>query len=147
MAAANPEVNIDQAVAFGSPRIRSQQTAGYEMAGTLDEITGNESYEELKTKLKTGLEYGSKLGTDVRLDFPEKSGSPYAKEIKQAFADGYLLKYLVNDSDRRAVELGDDVSYTYSREAAGLAKILEKYLKIAPQWEQLSKGERAGQTG
>ncbi len=147
MASANPDVSMDQAVAFGSPRVRSQQTAGYEMGGSLEEITGNENYEELKTKLNSGLKYGSKLGTDVRLDFPEQPGSAYVKEVRQSFADGHPLTYLVNDSDRRAAELGDNVSYTYGREAAGIAQILEKYLKVAPQWEQLYKNERTEQTG
>lgn len=144
---ANPDVDIHQAVAYGSPRVRSQQTASYEMAGAFEEITGDESYEDLKSKLNQGLKYGSKLGADVRLDFPEKPGSQYVTEIKQSFADGHLLDYLVNSSDRRAAELGDDFSYTYTREAAGIAKILEKYLKIASQWEKLSKNERENQHG
>ncbi len=145
MAAANPDANIEQAVAFGSPRVRSQQTAGYEMAGTYEEITGDENYEALKAKLNAGLKYGTKLGQDVRLDYPEQQGSAYLKEVKQAIGDGQLFKYLVDNSDRRAAELGDEVTYTYSRQAAGVAQILEKYLKIAPQWQQLSKYQRPGQ--
>src|SRR3989338_3137579 len=42
--------DISQSVAFGSPRKRTQQTAGFVMGGSLDEITGNESLDELKKR-------------------------------------------------------------------------------------------------
>ncbi|KKQ55628.1 MAG: hypothetical protein US74_C0026G0003 [Parcubacteria group bacterium GW2011_GWA2_38_13] len=35
--------DISQSVVFGSPNKRTQETAGFVMAGQLDEITGNES--------------------------------------------------------------------------------------------------------
>jgi len=44
--------DISQSLAFGSSRKRAQQTAGLVMAGKLDEITGNESLDELKQKIK-----------------------------------------------------------------------------------------------
>lgn len=47
--------NINQAVAFGSPRLRAQETAGFVMAGRQKDIIGEESLNELKKKVDKNL--------------------------------------------------------------------------------------------
>ena len=42
--------DIGQSMAFGSPRKRTQETAGLVMSGKLEEITGTETLEQLKEK-------------------------------------------------------------------------------------------------
>ena len=49
------EININQAIAFASPRVRAQETAGFVLAGSQDVITGDESLVELKEKLGSFL--------------------------------------------------------------------------------------------
>jgi bisphosphoglycerate-dependent phosphoglycerate mutase len=130
--------NIDQAVAFGSPRKRAQETAGHVMAGSTEAIDGSESYEELKEKLDSDLAHGTKLGVDERLDFICDEESEYGKALFQAFKEGRYLKWAVEESDKLAEQLDATEQYSYSQASKGFAELVLKYLQIAPRWEQLS---------
>ena len=132
--------DISQAVAFASPRERTQETAGFQMAGALDTITGDESLEELKEKIdgsRNGADYGTKMMVDPRLNFNLDNPNEYVKKAEEAFAQGRLLKFLVEESDALAEELGDTEHSTYTRQAAAVAEIIAKYLLIAPRFEAL----------
>src|SRR3989338_3348594 len=54
------DTDISQSIAFGSPRKRTQQTAGLVMGGSMEEIIGDETIDELKEKLDRELKIGSK---------------------------------------------------------------------------------------
>jgi hypothetical protein len=142
--------DISQSVAFGSPRARAQETAGIVMAGkikakkeTADEpadlLTGDESLVELKSKLNDGVLYGSKLMADKRLDFNLEGDNPYVKKATEAFNGGYFMKFLVEESDALAKELGDKESSTYTSLAKSTASLIKKYIGIAPRWDELVK--------
>ncbi len=136
------ETDLSQAMAFGSPRKRTQETAGLVMAGAQDGIEGTESLEDLKTKINSGREFGSKLMGDSRLDFIIPESGPYFDELMTAYKSGKLLKYYVEESDRKLVELGVDKKLdTYSSLASKIAELIAKYLKILPRWEELVKDE------
>lgn len=131
------ETNLAQAVAFGSPRLRAQETAGFVMAGASEEITGEESFDELKAKVDKGLGYGSKIGIDPRLNFELGADNDYARAAVEAFKKGELMRFLVDQSDQLAAQVGDEVSSTYLRMAAQIASIIKKYVGIAPRWDEL----------
>lgn len=134
--------DISQSVAFGSPRKRTQQTAGFVMGGSLDEITGNESLEELKEKLNKELRIGSKVGVDKRLDFNGDFSTEFGKKAMEAFKKGEYLKFLTEQSDEIAGSLQDGNGETYSRMAGRIAEIVKKYLSIASRWDKLVQDER-----
>lgn len=134
--------NIRQAVAFGSPRKRAQETAALHMAGAQDNITGLEDLDELKYKLTPvpaveGVTVGSKLMVDQRLNFILEGDSEYSKAANKAFTEGRLMKFLVEESDVLATETGDVVNSTYTKMAASIASVVEKYLMIAPRFDKL----------
>lgn len=132
------KTNLKQAVAFGSSRDRTQQTAGFVMAGKESEITGEESLKELKNKLDKDLKLGSKIGSDERLDHFEKPGSKYTEELLRRIVDGEPpLKLIVEESDEMAKEFGDMESLTYSKAASNVASIIGKYLKVSETWDRL----------
>lgn len=137
----SPSKNIRQSVAYGSPRKRAQETAGFVMAGQEDEITGEETLEELKEKLDKDIAVGSKIGIDSRLDFNDDDTTEYGKKFSQAFDDKKLLDFLVNQSDALADQLGDKEASTYSRGASNIASIVKKYITIAPRWDKLANDE------
>ncbi len=138
-------VNLDQAVAFGSPRDRAQEAAGFMMAGHRDDITEDDTLESLKEKLDAELKYGSKIGVDHRLDFHEsRTGSPVARMLYAAMDRGEYAKAIIEDSDKMAEEIGDASGANYSFKAAGIASVIEKYMKVAPRWDQLV-AEKSGQ--
>lgn len=131
------DTNIQQSVAFGSPRKRTQETAMFVMSGQENEISGNKNFDELKDTLNKDLKVGSKIGVDENLDFKEDQNSEYYKELISSISKGEYLKYLVEQSDKRAEELGDDHSATYTRQAQQVARIIKKYGTILPRWTEL----------
>ncbi|MFA7662662.1 MAG: histidine phosphatase family protein [Patescibacteria group bacterium] len=135
--------NIEQSVAFGSPRKRTQETAGLVMAGNQLGINGDETLEELKEKLDQNIKIGSKIGTDEGLNFDLANAQPdFLKTVVQEFKSGNFLKFLIENSDALAEETGDKTSLTYLRGASGIAKIVDKYLKIAPRWDILANDDK-----
>lgn len=128
--------SISQAVAFGSGRDRTQETALYHMAGKLPEITGLESLEELKSKVGA-----SKLVIDSRLAFTLEGGNEYSTEATKALRENRLMKFMVEESDALAAQVGDVESSTYSRQAAQIATLVEKYIQIAPRFDKLAHDE------
>lgn len=136
------DTDMSQSMAFGSPRNRALGTAGLVMAGSQDGITGTENSEELKQKLDEGREYGTKLLIDPRLNFELPPAGPYFDGLMAAFKGGTYLKYVVEQSDARAKELGfENHSTTYSNQVSRIAEIVRKYIKTLPRWESLVKDE------
>ncbi len=135
------ETNLAQSVAFGSPRRRTQETAGFIMAGQSEDITGEESFSELKEKVDKDLGYGTKIAVDPKLNFDMEADNEYVREAMAAFKKGELMKFVVEKSDELAKETGDDRSSTYSRMAASIASIIKKYVGVAPRWDDLVNDE------
>lgn len=136
-AAKSESGDISQSVAFGSPRKRTQETAGFVMGGQLNEVTGEETLEELVAKLNQGRKVGSKIGIDPLLDFTVDEHTPFGGKVSEAIKNGRYLSFLIQESDILAKEFGDTKSTTYSRAAANIAKVIEKYLRIASRWEAI----------
>ncbi len=134
---ASEDTKLEQAIAFGSSRKRSQQTAGFVMAGKNEIITGNESIDELKDKLESGLKIGKKIGIEEKLNYFEDVSTEYYKRVWEHIRGGDILRFLVNESDKVAKELGDNQTLTYSKSARQIAEIIKKYLKVSPRWNEL----------
>ena len=136
------DTDMYQSVAFGSPRKRTQQTAGFVMGGQLEEITGNESLVELREKLSKDLQIGSKIGADKRLDFNLDPSTKFGNKLMEAFKRGEYLKFLIEQSDELAESLQDIDGETYDRAASRIAEIIKKYLTIAKRWDELVQDEK-----
>jgi hypothetical protein len=130
-------VNLDQSVAFGSPKIRTQETAMLMMAGELDDITGDETLEELKEKINGGVSFGSKIGIDKRLDYEDDFESPLGKKAYVAYNNNKYLSFLANESDMISKKTNDKTKSNYSAKSSQLAKVIHKYIKIIPRWNKL----------
>lgn len=132
------EDNMDQSVAFGSPRLRTQETALLHMAGqnfTEEELRNGEyTLDALMEKVGPG-----KIAVDEDLDFFMGTDSKFVNAAIEQFGNGTFLKFVVENSDALAEEVGDKTAYTYSRTSAQVARIIKKYLTIAPRFEKLVK--------
>jgi len=132
----------DASLAMGSNIIRSQQAGGFEMAGATgrDDITGEETLDELKEKLNfidsKKLVYGTRLGEDKRLGFAFYN-EEFESQCNDAYNNNYGLKWMVEESDEIAKKLEDDKSTSYLRAAGNLAQIIDKYTKIAKNFDKL----------
>jgi len=137
-------IDISQSVAFGSSTKRTQHTAGFVMGGKLDGIIGDENFEELSKKLNFGIGFGSKVGTDERLNFSGSFSTEFGKNALESHKKGEYLKFLIERSDHLAELLHDLDAETYSRMAERVAQIVNKYLTIAPRFDELVKDKGNG---
>lgn len=143
--------DVSQSIAFGSPRERAQQTAALAMTGKQEDITGEETLEELRRKFNPDrfsevdpsvkLNVGSKIGVDPRLNFTTNKKTEFGQMTDKAVKDGTLLKLIVEESDEWAKEPGNEGNIFYSENAAKVASIIEKYIGISPRWDQLVQQE------
>lgn len=140
-------INIDGTVIYGSPRDRSTETAYHRMLGEDTYIQGL-SLEELR-------QTGRDLSQGIPGTFPEGTGPKkdaqtealnfiWKGEFEKIAYKRYLeskdgLVFVFEDSDRLAEELKDTESRTYSRTAAEIAKLIERYIDSLPRWNQLSR--------
>lgn len=130
--------SIEQSAVFGSPRIRTKETAALHMAGKM--FTEEELEESNYTLDKVIEKIGpNKIATDERLDFFLGNNEKFMEEVTAAFGQGTFLKFLVERSDDLAKEIEDENVGSYSRVAARIAEIVKKYLTIAPRFEELVK--------
>lgn len=129
--------DVSQAISYGSPKKRAQETAGLKMSGKQPEITGKESLEELKEKIDKDIKIGSKLGIDERLSFDIDFSSPYGKWLYKRFGDGEYIKALLLESDEKAEELAEEEVETGSTYASRLSEIILRYMKVSDRWNEL----------
>ncbi len=130
-----PAIN---AVSFGSLRVRSGQTAALLMENNPELLSMNN--DELSKYINRDLLVGSKIGIDKRLDYNDDddfSSSPaYGEKIKSHFTKDYL-KYIVQESDKDAKDMGYKGIFTYSGMAANIASIIDKYVTVSGNWDRL----------
>jgi hypothetical protein len=111
------------------------------MSGKIDKVTGEEDLGVLKEKLNEDLGTGSKIGVDERLNFYFDDSSEFGKASLEAIEKGEFIKFIVEKSNEIAEKLNDQKADTYDRIASNIAKIIKKYIDIAPRWNELVKDE------
>lgn len=137
----DPSGDMSQAVAFGSPRRRAQETAVHVMAGQAA-VSPDMEFEEAMASVNEGIKVGSKVGAEINLDFSVEG--PLGEPFNDAYMRGETLKWLVESSDESAVEMRDAVSSTYSRMAANVASVVDKYYKVSDRWNELATNDKKG---
>lgn len=126
--------DMGQSVAYGSPRVRSQETAAYVMAGNI--IPETTTSKEVNEFLNQDLKVGSKFGVMEELNF--SGGSPeFSKESDKAYTEGRYLDFIIKESDSLAERLGDKEATTLSVQAGNIAEIVKKYVEASPRWNKL----------
>lgn len=124
------------AVAFGSGRKRSAETAARVMSSQALPGGYEQSHEELVAQLNAGLKIGSKVGTDERLNCTYEGD--YRKAVMERVKDGSYFPWLVNGSDEEIIATHDPKNSSYTRLAADTAGIVKKYVQIAPRFDQIA---------
>ena len=120
-------------LAWGSPKKRTQETA---LRAMLPDIDPNASLEDIEEMIREEQKFGKKLIVDERLSF-DLSG-PEGKEMLAAFKEGKYLQYLISESDKRAIELGDKTSSSYLRYAGNISEIINRYAKIGDNFNRIA---------
>jgi broad specificity phosphatase PhoE len=133
--------DLSQSLAFGSPRVRTQETAALVMAGENISKDSTNSLGDIASELNASGNLGSKVGIDERLNFRESTDTPLGKLLSEASARGEYVKFIVEQSDKLAEELDDQSGANYSAKAAQVAQIIDKYLTVSKRWNQLVHDE------
>ncbi len=140
------------AMAMGSDILRAQQTAGFEMAGAggIDDITGEETLEELREKLDEGRKYGTRLGQDARIGF-HFSTDEYREIVERVVGkEKRGMRFMIDESNELAKKLGETGGYTYDEVSANFAKVIKKYVGVEKNFNTLvqtpEKKEEYGDT-
>ena len=133
------ELDVKQGIVISSDRERAQATGLYAYAGKNEEITGKETLDELRKKVNSGLKYGSRILIDKRLNFAFKKGTPESDELQEAGEKDIYLKRIIEKHDALVKkEGGDDDNSTYAVHAKNIAGLIQKYVDIAPKWNNLA---------
>lgn len=133
-ASSDPSGDIEQSIAFGSPRKRAQEVSLHVMAGQAG-VTPDMNFETAKEMVDEDLGMGSKVGSEKRLDFAAQGKTGDA--FNQAYMDGRTMEWLVKESDSSAIENKDKITSTYSRMASNVASLVSKYYRTADRWQEL----------
>jgi len=129
--------NPKMSVVSGSPRDRARETAFRQIFTNEEGVTPESSLEDIEEMIKGQLPVGKKHIIDERLNF-NWDGS---KKFKESQEKHYLqikdsLEFLVQESDQLVLEEHDATSTSYTRSAANTAELIQKYLKILPNWKK-----------
>ncbi len=131
----NPQ--IDVSVGVGSPRKRTKETALLVMLANEEKIDPKKtSLEKIEEAIARELRVGGKVYEDQRLDF--NLNGPIGEEMGEAFKRGEYIQYLIQESDRRAIELGDKISSTYTRQAGNIAEVIDRYVAVGDNFHRLA---------
>jgi hypothetical protein len=150
--------NVDQALAGGSPRVRSQQTALIELLGKEGAITGERSFEELLDKVEGEMwsdenddskesshgvkdNVGSKIRIDERLDFNADPDTKYANWLDSIVGDKRMMSKFMKRSDYEAFRLREASVHTYSAYAQNIADLINRYINASDRWDNLVQDE------
>jgi hypothetical protein len=128
---------LSQSVTKGSNRKRTKDTGAHVMGGAAKLTTGTETFDEIKAKFDQGLKYGSKIGTDDRLNFDIDEKSPFGAKAMEEFMAGRYLRFIVDQSDELAESLHDEKAEPYSKTASKIAEVIRNYIRTAPRWDKL----------
>ncbi|TSC65891.1 MAG: hypothetical protein G01um101477_303 [Candidatus Doudnabacteria bacterium Gr01-1014_77] len=126
----HPEV----AIAIGSPRDRSTETAMRVMLSKEPGITQEDTLEDIQEFVGDSLKVGRKNMVDHRLDFTFNGEFLEAVQERYGNTKDYLV-FAVNESDELAKKLKDRKSTSYTRQAAGIAEIIRKYVDVLPNFQ------------
>lgn len=135
----NPKVEVS--LGWGSPRVRSQETA-YRVMLANEDIGPDDTLEEIKEKVAGGLGGGKakakkKMIVDERLNFLDP-GEVGKKGTAAYYANRYV-SWAANESDQDALEARDMEASTYARMAGNVAEIVKRYLAVGKNFNKLAQ--------
>ena len=129
----NPQAEVS--LGLGSPRVRSQETA-YQTMLANEDISPDDTFEEIEKKIANKVTVGKKMIVDDRLNFVDSG--PVAAEGKKAYLEKRYMQWVINDSDMQAIEKGDMETTTYTRMASNVAELVLRYTKVGNNFNRLA---------
>lgn len=139
-AGAQKRPQADMAVAYGSPRKRSMETAVRHMLANEVSITDDMTLEEIEKEIRKHVKVGSKQKVTEKLDFNFEGTQEYHDEFYRHYLQNHdSLYFLVEESDNLVDRTNDTQSTAYSRAAGNIAELVKHYFKVLPNWERITE--------
>lgn len=137
---------IEVSLGWGSPRVRSQETA-YRVMLADENLNPNETLGKIEERIDKELQgVGKKMIEDERLNF--HASGPIGVDGKSAYHEGRYMDWVINDSDKSAIEKHDTESSTFTRMAGNVASIVQRYTKIGSNFNRIaSKTDKYEESG
>lgn len=130
----HPEV----AIAYGSLRNRTVETAERQMLAGEDLITKDSSLEEINELIADNISVGKKHRTTELLDFNYNGNQKFRETANDRFTNKKdLLIWHLEESDRMVEENKDKISSSYSRLAGNVAELVSKYSNGYSRWKKI----------
>jgi len=129
---------VDVALGWGSPRLRSQETA-YRVMLADNDISADMSLEDMRAKVKEEMGgVGKKMIEDERLNFTVDG--VVGKAAEKAYGEGRYLEWLLKESNALAQETKDTGSSVAIRLASNISEICKRYLDAGKNFNRLVAG-------
>jgi broad specificity phosphatase PhoE len=143
--------NLAYAIAYGSERKRSQETAMISIAANsdlyadhmqfgdvLESVAGEWEGREGRDQKQPG--YGGKLGVMEELNFGygEVGGAFHTEFYKHYLESKDALRFIYEQSDARVQQLKEPSADSYTRTAGNIASIVKRYFKTERNWEKIA---------
>lgn len=125
-----PQLEVSAVVA--SPRKRAQESATHVMLSGQPDTTGM-SMEEIEAEIAKQLKYGKKIIPDSRLDFFTDKGGL----LDKAYAEGWVTKFMVENSDQVAIADDDPQMTSITRVAGNVADLILRYVEMGGNFNRL----------
>lgn len=128
----HPQARV--ALGIGSDRARAQETA-YRVMLAGENISANDSFDDIEEEIATELLYGKKMIVDERLGF--NLFGPIGVAGNQAFSEGKYMDWVIGESDVLAIEMGDTQSSTWARMSGGMAEIIAREAVVGDSFHRV----------
>jgi len=128
----------ETAIAYGSPRDRTVETALRQLFANEDIITEDLSLKEINALAANNLSLGKKYNTTELLDFSYAGNKKFLETSNNRFKEKQdLLVWHLEESDRIVEENKDKKSTSYSRLAGNVAELILKYFHGYSRWKKI----------
>jgi hypothetical protein len=122
-----------QALAFGSGRVRANETAARALVGENPEIENTPEYTELEKEINKDVPLGSKIRNDERLDMAFVKQDEVHERLEERGNEVGYLKAL--DEDYVSAENSRET--VYGKQVENLSDILLEHVQKATNWKRL----------
>lgn len=134
----NRNPNPRMGFAYGSPRVRAQETVLRNLFAHEDWLREDMTPEEIIGEIKSRLPYGQKLYITEKLNFRTGVHPVFA----ETYSDHYFKRkdtvpFIYYESDRLVRDLGDQEDFSFTRLAGNVAELIKRYVNMLPRWKEI----------
>jgi hypothetical protein len=134
--------NPKLAKAWGSPRVRSQETAVLIMDGRRNNLSAEANSDNLDNIANPGIMSSPRIVEDDRLDFQMDINTVSGSAALESLKKGEYWKWIAEQSDFETSMNGDlESNSSYSKSAANIASIIKQYYDASDRWDEIIKAE------